>query len=100
MHSVHQRPGSPNEMGYEDIMGTFVSQDVSSPVGPGRPGYRRTDQEDQATGGQVQQVHLQSVRYRGLFTAGWFGVREKHCFWLKIYDRLRASEKTESCGVP
>ena len=30
---------------------------------------------------------------RGLFTAGWFGVRGKHCFWLEIYDRLRASEQ-------
>ena len=29
----------------------------------------------------------------GLFTAGWSGVREKHCFWLEIYDRLRASEQ-------
>ena len=30
--------------------------------------------------------------YRGLFTAGWFGVREKHCSQLKIYDHLRESE--------
>ena len=41
--------------------------------------------------------HMQPVReavsYRGLFTAGWFGVREKHCSRLKIYDRLRASEQ-------
>ena len=35
----------------------------------------------------------EAVSYRGLFTAGWFGVREKHCFRLKIYDRLRASEQ-------
>ena len=35
----------------------------------------------------------EAVSYRGLFTAGWFGVREKHCSWLKIYDRLRASEQ-------
>ena len=34
-----------------------------------------------------------AVSYRGLFTAGWFGVREKHCFRLEIYDRLRASEQ-------
>jgi len=34
----------------------------------------------------------EAVSYRGLFTAGWFGVREKHCFRLEIYDRLRASE--------
>ena len=42
-------------------------------------------------------IDLQPVReavsYRGLFTAGWFGVREKHCSRLKIYDRLRASEQ-------
>ena len=31
----------------------------------------------------------------GLFTAGWFGVREKHCSWLEIYDRLRASEQAD-----
>ena len=30
----------------------------------------------------------EAVSYRGLFTAGWFGVREKHCSWLEIYDRL------------
>ena len=35
----------------------------------------------------------QVVNDRGLFTAGWFGVREKHCSWLEIYDRLRASEQ-------
>jgi len=35
----------------------------------------------------------EAVSYRGLFSAGWFGVREKHCFWLEIYDRLRASEQ-------
>jgi len=34
----------------------------------------------------------EAVNDRGLFTAAWFGVREKHCFWLKIYDRLRASD--------
>ena len=34
----------------------------------------------------------EAVSYRGLFTAGWFGVREKHCSQLEIYDRLRASE--------
>ena len=37
----------------------------------------------------------EAVSYRGLFTAGWFGVREKHCSSLKIYDRLRASEQAE-----
>ena len=39
----------------------------------------------------------EAVSYRGLFTAGWFGVREKHCSRLKIYDRLRASEQAASC---
>ena len=34
----------------------------------------------------------EAVNDRGLFTAGWFGVREKHCSQLEIYDRLRASE--------
>ena len=40
--------------------------------------------------------------YRGLFTAGWFGLREKHCFRLEIYDRLRASEQADDvvcCGL-
>ena len=35
----------------------------------------------------------EAVSYRGLFTAVWFGVREKHCSPLEIYDRLRASEE-------
>ena len=35
----------------------------------------------------------EAVNDRGLFTAGWFGVREKHCSWLEIYDRLRASKQ-------
>ena len=34
----------------------------------------------------------EAVSYHELFTAGWFGVREKHCSQLEIYDRLRASE--------
>ena len=34
----------------------------------------------------------EAVSYRGLFTASWFGVREKHCSRQEIYDRLRASE--------
>ena len=37
----------------------------------------------------------EAVSYRGLFTAGWFGVREKYCSRLKIYDRLRASEQAD-----
>ena len=35
----------------------------------------------------------EAVSYRGLFTAGWFGVREKHYSRLEIYDRLRANEQ-------
>ena len=35
----------------------------------------------------------EAVSYRGLFTAGCFGVREKYCSRLEIYDRLRASEQ-------
>jgi len=42
--------------------------------------------------GLLQHVR-EAVSYRGLFTAGWFGVREKHCFRLKIYDHLRASKQ-------
>ena len=38
----------------------------------------------------------EAVSYRGLFIAGWFGVREKHCSRLEIYDRLRASEQADS----
>ena len=37
----------------------------------------------------------EAVSYRGLFTAGWFGVREKYCSRLEIYDRLRPSEQAE-----
>ena len=37
----------------------------------------------------------EAVSYRGLFTAGWFGVREKHCSRLKIYECFRASEQAE-----
>ena len=43
--------------------------------------------------GAYDQPVREVVSYRELFTAGWFGVREKHCFWLEIYDRLRASEQ-------
>ena len=45
---------------------------------------------------QKMQPVRETVSYRGLFTAGWFGVREKYCSWLKIYDRLRASEQAVS----
>jgi len=38
----------------------------------------------------------EAVSYRVLFTAGWFGVREKHYSQLEIYDRLRASEQADS----
>ena len=37
----------------------------------------------------------EAVSYRGLFTAGWFGVREKYYSRLEIYDRLRASEQAD-----
>ena len=37
----------------------------------------------------------EAVSYRGLFTTGWFDVREKHCFRLEIYDRLRANEQAD-----
>ena len=54
--------------------------------------------------GIVSQPVREAVSYRGLFTIGWFGVREKHCSRLKIYDRLRASEQAvyryrDSCGA-
>jgi len=41
----------------------------------------------------------EAVSYHGLFTAGWFGVREKHCSRLEIYDRLRASEQAEPMTI-
>ena len=48
-------------------------------------------------------THIQLVReavsYRELFTAGWFGVREKYCYRLEIYDRLRASEQVDSLSI-
>ena len=53
---------------------------------------------------ETKKVHIniqpvrEAVSYRGLFTAGWFGVREKHCSRLKIYDRLRASEQA-ACSL-
>ena len=40
----------------------------------------------------VQEPVQEAVNDRGLFTAGWFGVREKHYSRLEIYDRLRANE--------
>ena len=46
----------------------------------------------------VMQPVREAVSYRELFTAGRFGVREKYCFRLKIYDRLRASEQAD--GLP
>jgi len=33
----------------------------------------------------------EAVSYRGLFTAGWFGVREKHCFRLYYLLLVRMS---------
>ena len=41
----------------------------------------------------IYQPVREAVSYCGLFTAGWFGVKEKHCFRLEIYDRLRGSEQ-------
>ena len=41
----------------------------------------------------VIQPVREAVSYRGLFTVGWFSVREKHYFRLKIYDRLRGNEQ-------
>ena len=43
----------------------------------------------------ARQPVWEAVLYRGLFTAGWFGVREKHYFRLEIYDRLRRSEQAK-----
>jgi len=37
-----------------------------------------------------------AVSYHGLFTASWFGVREKHCSRLEIYDRLRVNEQAHN----
>ena len=49
-----------------------------------------------------EKIYLQAVREavscRRLFTAGWFGVREKHCSRLEIYDRLRASEQAKAAA--
>ena len=45
--------------------------------------------------GIIQPVR-EAVSYHGLFTAGWFGVREKYYFRLEIYDRLRANEQAAS----
>ena len=44
---------------------------------------------------RIYQTVWEAVSYRGLFTADWFGVREKHCSPLEIYDRLRASEQAD-----
>ena len=51
-----------------------------------------------------QESNLQPVRevvsYRELFTVDWFGVREKHCSRLEIYDRLRAIEQATRGWTP
>ena len=44
---------------------------------------------------KITQPVREAVSYRGLFTAGWFDVREKHYSRLKIYDRLRANEQPD-----
>ena len=41
---------------------------------------------------EASQPVREAINDRGLFTVGWFGVREKHRSRLKIYDRLRTSE--------
>ena len=52
-----------------------------------------------ATVGILQPVR-EAVSYRGLFTVGWFGVREKYCSRLEIYDRLRGSEQADcACAI-
>ena len=45
-------------------------------------------------------VAAQVVSYRGLFTAGWFDVREKYYSRLEIYDRFRASEHVDQLQQP
>jgi len=47
------------------------------------------------TSDEGKQPVREVVNDRGLFTAGWFGGREKHCSRLEIYDHLRASKQTE-----
>ena len=56
------------------------------------------EQDRQIVVNNIQPVR-EAVSYRGLFTAGWFGVREKHCSRLEIYDRLRASEQAELAAI-
>ena len=39
---------------------------------------------------------LQAINDRGLFTAGWFGVREKYCFAWKfmiVYEQAQPAEQ-------
>ena len=45
---------------------------------------------------RIYQTVWEAVSYRGLFTADWFGVREKHCSQVEIYDRLRTSKHADS----
>ena len=40
------------------------------------------------------------VSYRGLFTAGWFGVREKHCSRLEIYIVYEQANRLVVRGLP
>ena len=55
-----------------------------------KPQLKRTSEQ-----ADISQPVREAVSYRGLFIAGWFGVREKYCSRLEIYDRLRASEQAE-----
>ena len=43
-----------------------------------------------------EQPVREAVNDRGLFTAGWFSVREKHYSRLEIYDRFRDPPSSES----
>ena len=56
------------------------------------PGGKVNNPYNICTFPDIHQPVREAVSYRGLFTAGWFGVREKHCSRLEIYDRLRASD--------
>jgi len=57
-------------------------------------GRRRDEPWTRGPADDIQSVR-EVVSYHELFTAGWFGVGEKHCFLLEIYDRLRASEQAD-----
>ena len=72
------------------------------PLSSQRWHVRGNNEDGQTLNAPVKNMQLvwEVVSYRGLFTAGWFGMREKHCFRLKIYDRLRTSEQADVCKLP